>query len=369
MKVLIAPNAFKGTLSASEAASILSEFILEQYPSASIDSIPIGDGGDGTCELLTDFLNLEKIAAWSLDALGRPVFAFYGLDVSSRTIYLDVSSASGITHLKLDELNPRVASTFGTGLLIKDSLKYGIKNVVLGLGGSASIDLGFGILQGLGFEFLDQLGRAILPFSDHLLSNSAHIQRSPKIPELSFQFLCDVNNPFFGENGAIPVFGPQKGLISEAIKEFEKDSERVIQLLYKKGQKNFVDQAGFGAAGGIALGLSAFFSSEINFGASFFFDQVKMEKAVAQADMILTGEGRFDGQSLGGKGCFELLQLAKKFSKPIQIITSGDEAYEYGFQEVIQLPDLDFSKPDFQETAKEQFKNTIKNKLRIYTRR
>lgn len=365
MKVLIAPNAFKGTLSAETAASILSEFLREQYPSISIHSIPIGDGGDGTCELLTDYLNLEKIGRWSLDALGRPVYAYYGLDSFSKTIYLDVSSASGITHLKVDELNPRVASTFGTGMLIKDSLNYDVKKVILGLGGSASVDLGMGILQGLGFEFLDQMGRAILPFSDQLLSKTVHIQKSPKVPDLSFHLLCDVNNLFFGEKGAIPVFGPQKGLHGDLAIDFEKDAHRVASLLYKKGKKEFLDQSGFGAAGGIGLGLNAFFSTTINFGASFFFDQVQMEKAVINSDLIITGEGRFDGQSLGGKGCFELLKLAKKYSKPVTIITSGNEANDYGFQKVIQLPDLDFSVSNFKEIAKEQFIGVIKEKLRF----
>ncbi|MCS5489576.1 glycerate kinase [Algoriphagus limi] len=365
MKVLIAPNAFKGTLSASEAARILSEFIEKKYPAASITSIPIGDGGDGTCELLTEYLDLEKVGAWSLDAIGRPIYTYYGLDKAKKTIYLDVSSASGITHLGVNELNPRVASTFGTGMLIKDSIKYGVENVVLGLGGSASVDLGIGVLQAVGFEFLDQLGRAILPFSDHLLSKVVHIQRSPKIPDLSFQFLCDVNNPFFGENGAIAVFGPQKGLGEDIAKGFEKDAKKAVDLLYSKARMEFKDLPGFGAAGGIAVGVNAFFPIQINFGASFFFDQVKMEKTIADTELILTGEGRFDGQSLGGKGCYELLQLANKYSKPIEIITSGNEANNYAFQKVIQLPDLDFSKPDFKNTAKDQFRKTIATKLRI----
>ncbi|NVJ86134.1 MAG: glycerate kinase [Algoriphagus sp.] len=365
MKILLAPNAFKGTLSAFEATQILSDFFRDRYPEAILQSIPIGDGGDGTCQLLTDHLGLQQVGCWSLDALGRPIYAYYGLDKDSSTIYLDVSSASGIAVLKKEELNPHVASTYGTGLLINDALKFGINRVILGLGGSASIDLGLGILQGLGFVFLDRMGKEIIPFSDRLLSSIAHIQRSPKIPSLTFDFLCDVDNRFFGEDGAIPVFGPQKGLDIQNVNEFERNAKNAVDLIYSKSKRTFLDNPGFGAAGGIALGISSFFPAQINYGARFFFEQVDMEESVAEADLIITGEGRFDGQSLSGKGCFELLKLAQKYSKSVFIITSGKEAEKFDFQKVIRLPDLDFSQPDFKKIAKKKFIETIEKEIEI----
>ena len=184
---------------------------------------------------------------------------------------MDVSTVSGIGLLDSTELNPRVASTFGTGTLIRKGVEMGAEHVILGLGGSASIDLGLGILQGLGFVFLDPLGKEIVPFSDHLLKKLAYVQSKPKLSKLTFTCLCDVRNTFFGDAGAIPIFGPQKGLKSDQMDSYSEDTSRIIHLLYQKAKKPFKDSMGFGAAGGIALGLNAFFPTDIKFGASYFF--------------------------------------------------------------------------------------------------
>lgn len=365
MKILIAPNAFKGTVSASDAAEIISQAVASKYPNSQVKKIPIADGGDGTCELLTEYLGLEKISAWSLDPFGRPAFGSFGYDFRSKTIYLDVSTVSGIGLLDSAELNPRVASTFGTGKLIQKGIDMGAEHVILGLGGSASIDVGLGILQGLGFVFLDPLGKEITPFSDHLLKKLAYIQAKPKLSKLTFTCLCDVRNTFFGDSGAIPVFGPQKGLSSDQMDLYSEDVNTIIQLLYQKTKKQFEDCQGFGAAGGIALGLSAFFSTEIKFGAAYFFDQVAMEKEIIDADVVLTGEGRFDYQSKEGKGCFELLRLCKKHQTPCYLITSGDEGQNIGFDSVIKLPELDFSRLGFKEKAVDNLKYSIERKLTI----
>ncbi len=365
MKVLIAPNAFKGTISASDAAEIIGQTVASKYPNSQVKKIPIADGGDGTCELLTEYLELEKISAWSLDSFGRPAFGSFGYDFQSKTIYLDVSTVSGIGLLDSSELNPRVASTFGTGELIQKGVEMGAEHVILGLGGSASIDLGLGILQALGFVFLDSLGKEIVPFSDHLMKKLAYVQSNPKLSKLTFTCLCDVRNTFFGATGAIPIFGPQKGLSSDQMDSFSEDANRIIQLLYQKAKKPFEDCTGFGAAGGIALGLNAFFSTEIKFGASYFFDQVAMEKEVQSSDVVLTGEGRFDQQSKEGKGCFELLQICKKYQKPCYLITSGNDGQGFGFESVMKLPELDFSQIDYKKKAAENLKLTLEKKLTI----
>lgn len=365
MKVLIAPNAFKGTISASDAAEIIGQTVASKYPNSRVKKIPIADGGDGTCELLTEYLELEKISAWSLDPFGRPAFGSFGYDFQSKTIYLDVSTVSGIGLLDSSELNPRVASTFGTGELIQKGVEMGAEHVILGLGGSASIDLGLGILQALGFVFLDSLGKEIVPFSDHLLKKLAYVQSNPKLSTLTFTCLCDVRNTFFGATGAIPVFGPQKGLSSDQMDSFSEDANRIIQLLYQKAKRPFEDCTGFGAAGGIALGLNAFFSTEIKFGGSYFFDQVAMEKEVQSSDIVLTGEGRFDQQSKEGKGCFELLQICKKYQKPCHLITSGDDGQSFGFESVMKLPELNLSQIDYKKKAAENLKLTLEKKLTI----
>lgn len=359
MKILIAPNAFKGTIEADEAAEIIQRAILKLNKNAHTESLPIADGGDGTCYLLSKTMGLERIDCWVLDALGRPVPGFYFLDRNNKTAYLDVSTASGIKHLKNFERSPFISSTYGTGELIVDALKHGVQHVVLGLGGSATIDLGLGILAAIGFNFLDEKGRQIPMFSENFISKIRHIQRPIAKTNLSFTCLCDVNNTFFGEKGAIPVFGPQKGLQKSEISGYEQASKKVLDLLFEKSGKAVQDQEGFGAAGGIAYGLSFFFPVEMKMGAKWFFEQVNLTEKLNWADCILTGEGQYDEQSTGGKGSFELLQMAKVYQKKTILITSGNGAERSGFEEVIRLPDLDFTQERYMIQAKENLEKAI----------
>lgn len=359
MNILISPNAFKGTMSAREAGEIIQEFIKIRFPQFDTELLPIADGGDGTCELLTEILGLEKRLAWSLDSFGRPVSCSYGWDQHAKMAYIDVSAASGIALLGNETLSPYVASSFGTGLLIRSAIDLGAEEIVLGLGGSATVDLGIGILSALGIEFLDENGRGLTQFSPNFLSKIRHIQKSLHIPKVKFSCLCDVKNTFFGNRGAIPVFGPQKGILTSEFENYELLCQATVTKLFLKEKKAFEDLPGYGAAGGIALGLSAFFETAIEFGSQYFFEKVKLESKVKWADLIITGEGRYDNQSAEGKACFELMQLAHSQSKKIILITSGDEAGIEKFDEVLTLPDLDFSQHDFKEKSRENLRASL----------
>ncbi|MDF2157761.1 glycerate kinase [Algoriphagus sp. CAU 1675] len=363
MRILISPNAFKGTISAGEAGEIIDQFFKENHPHFETKVIPLADGGDGTCALLSEFLGLEKIKVWSLDPFGKPTMGFYGWSPKNRKAYLDVSTASGLGLLGNQSKNPWVASTYGTGLLIKDAVQRGAEEIVLGLGGSATVDLGLGILSALGIHFLDQNGRELVPFTDSFLSSVSHIQLSPSVPKIKFSCLCDVRNQFFGDAGAIPVFGPQKGLKKEEFLPYESKCRKVVEMMFSKAKKEFIDLQGFGAAGGIALGLSAFFPTEMKFGAPYFFEMVHLSEELELADCIITGEGRYDSQSEEGKACFELLRLAKKKNKKVILITAGDEAFGVGFNQILKLPDLDFSKVDYPDQAKLNLKSVIRTNL------
>jgi glycerate 2-kinase len=363
MKFLLAPNAFKGTFTALEAVGMLEEILGQEYQGATYLSQPVADGGDGTCELLIASLGLEKVFCNSLNAVGRPIFGFYGWEASTKTAYLDVSTCSGIGELKSEERNPRLASTFGTGVLIQDAVKRGARELVLGLGGSATVDVGAGILQAMGFLFLDAHGREIAAFSPDFLKRCKHIQRPLKLPAISFSLLCDVKNPFFGSNGAVRVFGPQKGIKEDELEAMELITSDFVGLLVRKSKGLCMDQEGFGAAGGIALGLNQFFPSKLEFGAPYFFEKVGMSEKVAAADWIITGEGQYDRQSEAGKACYELLQLARKQGKKIALIASGKEGYNSGFDTVLELPALDFGQPDFKKKAREQFQGLLREAI------
>jgi glycerate kinase len=365
MNFLIAPNAFKGTFTAREAVMILEDVLVQEYPGATYLSQPVADGGDGTCELLIASLGLEKVFCNSLNAVGRPILGFYGWEASTKTAYLDVSTCSGVAPLKLEERNPRLTSTFGTGLLIQDAIKRGASQLVLGLGGSATVDIGAGILQALGFLFLDVHGREIAAFSPDFLKRSKHIQRPLKLPAISFSLLCDVKNSFFGSNGAVRVFGPQKGIKEDELEGMEMITSDFVELLSRKSKGSVVmDQEGFGAAGGIALGLNQFFSCKLEFGAPYFFEKVEMSEKVAAADWIITGEGKYDCQSEAGKASYELLQLARKQGKRIALIASGKEGHNSGFDTVLELPALDFSQADYKKKAQEQIQGLFKEVLK-----
>lgn len=359
MKILIAPNAFKGSIEADDAASIIGSTLLSLDQELEFDICPIADGGDGTCFLLGKALGLKQIEKFALDALGRPHLGYYFLKEQVQAAYLDISTVSGLKSLKPYEMNPRVASSYGTGELIQDAISHGARNIILGLGGSASIDLGIGILRALGYLFLDDKGRELSMFSDNLLQRISHIQTPIKKTELRFTVLCDVDNTFFGGNGAIPVFGPQKGIDQASQSDYIKDCERFIELLSKKTRKEIKDQAGFGAAGGVAYGLSYFFPVEIKMGSQYFFEQVNMEDRIRHADLIITGEGRYDHQSSSGKGSYELLQLAKKYQKKTILITSGNDGLQDGFYQVGSLPDLNFENKNFKAIAEENLRQVI----------
>lgn len=363
MKFLIAPNAYKGTFTALEAVALIEEVLVQGYPSSQFISQALADGGDGTCALLADSLGLERIDCLSLNAIGQPILGFYAWDESSKSAFLDVSTCSGLGVLPTCTREPSLTSTYGTGNLIQHAIQKGAKHLILGLGGSATIDLGTGILQALGFLFLDQNGREIPAFSPEFLKRCRHIQRPLRLPEVSFTCLCDVRNPFFGPKGAVPVFGPQKGLKDEEIEGTEKSTAAMLDLLQRRSPRPVLDQPGFGAAGGIAFGLAQFFSCQLEFGAPYFFKQVSLEDKVKQVDWVLTGEGQYDRQSEEGKASFELMQLAHKYGKKIALVASGKEGYASGFDAVLELPPLDFSDPNYKKKALEHFQGLLREAI------
>ncbi len=358
MRYLIAPNAFKGTIPAWEAARLIASKI-KNIPEAESLIQPIADGGDGTCDLLIESMGLEKVPVRTLNAVGQPVLGYFGWDPDSRKAFLDISTASGIGVLEKSQRDPFVTSTYGTGLVIRKAIEYGAQEIVLGLGGSATVDMGLGILAALGVIFLDQNGRELPMFSSGYVGKIRHIQRSPQMPKASFTFLCDVRNIFFGPSGAVYVFGPQKGLSQDQLPVFQESCNRVFELLLDKSKRDWTDQAGYGAAGGVAMGLQFFFPSEIKFGAGHFFELVNLEEKVRWSDWIITGEGQYDSQSDQGKASFEILRLAKAYGKKAALITSGRGGRDSGFDLVLELPDLDFKDPRFRETARENLLKSL----------
>ncbi|MGY6562294.1 MAG: glycerate kinase family protein [Luteibaculaceae bacterium] len=360
MKILVAPNAFKGTLESYEAAEIIAQNLPASF---SVDLCPIADGGDSTCMLLGKNLGLTKINFETFDPLGRKHVSFCFYDALNEHLFIDVSSATGVKYVKKEERNPKLTSTYGTGFILKEMFdNYAIQKVTLGLGGSSTIDLGLGILQALGVAFYNDKGTALPPFESELLFKikSISAEQIERYSAVKFEILCDVKNTFFGSNGAIPVFGPQKGVTQDEFPIYTKAAEHIFSL-FKKHNPNLLDKEGFGAAGGIAMGISTFFNTTLVEGSQYFFRLVDMEERIKNCAILITGEGRYDSQSEEGKGSYALLQWAKKMNKRSVLITSGTitEA-ESGFSQVIRLPDLNFTKADYKERAKENLASATK---------
>lgn len=324
MRILLAPNAFKGALSAYDAASAMAEGFARSLPNAELILHPIADGGDGTADLLTRFYKANRLSYRTVNALGAPITANYGLSNDGKTAYLDLAEASGIRHLE-QARNPTTATTYGTGLMLAQLARQSISKIFLGLGGSASIDGGAGILEGLGYKFYDKAGNSLSIAQDQNQTVLNFFERIDKVvppdmgawEKMELYALWDVANPVLGERGCVKVFGEQKGVSKDEFSLYEKG---LINWAYSLNQEHLLHLAGYGTAGGVSLGLSLIPGIKFFSGADYLFDLWGMEEKIKSADWVMTGEGSFDNQSLDGKCIGKLLELCKKWRKPCVIM-------------------------------------------------
>lgn len=321
MKILIAPDSFKGSLNALNVAKAIERGIFSVDSSVQSTLLPMADGGEGTMVNLVQATQGDVIKVQSIDPLGRPMMAEYGITGGGKTAIIELATSSGIDLLKIEELNPLIATSFGTGLLIKHALEKGIKHFIICLGGSATNDGGVGLLQALGFRFLDNKGHELL-YGGQYLKDIETIDESNVIHAVKdayFEIACDVKNPFIGEQGASYIFGPQKGATPEMVKQLDQALEHFAHIIQKEKGITIHQLEGAGAAGGVAGGMIGLLNSEIKRGIELVIDFVDLESIVEteQFDYIFTGEGKIDGQTSGGKVISGLSQLAKKHHIPI----------------------------------------------------
>lgn len=317
MNILIAPNSMKGSLSAFDFADTVEKAFLECSPDFSIRKVPVADGGDFTGEVLRRALYADEIRLTVNDPLGRKVPSKYA--VSGKTAIIEMADASGIKLLSPAELNPLKSSTYGTGQLIKHAVQNGCTEILLGIGGSATVDGGMGMLEALGGRFFDEA-------SHSLTGNGKNLERvrqiqKPRLPgKISIKVISDVNNPLLGNNGAAAVFGPQKGASPEMVDSLEKGLKNWAHLLEVESKKDLASLKGAGAAGGIALPLVAFFDAEIVSGARFILSKLDFNEQVKWADWIITGEGKIDSQTLNDKAPGAVAAAGRGQGKPVVAI-------------------------------------------------
>ena len=313
MRILIANDKFKGSLPAGKAGFHIKNSLESVFPGAIFDVCPIADGGEGTALAMTTALAGEWVHAQTEDAHGRPLEAPFGWVATSATAVMEMSAASGLAIVQDIELNPFKASTLGTGILIQSALRRGAKRILIGIGGSATNDGGLGVALALGYQFKRQ-GQDFTPTLETLLE-ADQVVRPTALPAFELIVACDVDNPLLGPRGATQVYGPQKGVRDFAW--FEQRLEHLADLARRDLGVNPRDIPGAGAAGGLGFGLMAFLGGRLVSGFDMVATQVGLEPRVAAADLVFTGEGRLDEQSLQGKGPVGVARLARRLGKKI----------------------------------------------------
>lgn len=319
MRIVIAPDSFKECLSATRVAFAISEGIRKVAPDAEIISIPVADGGEGTVEALVTATSGRIIPTPTVDALNRPIQSFYGVLGDGKTAVIEMAAASGIELLAPEERNPLVTSTYGTGLLLKSAMEAGFEEIILGIGGSATNDGGAGMAQALGFRFLDKNDNPIGP-GGRSLNQLTRIERTnahPLLQKTKITVACDVQNPLLGNNGATRVYGPQKGALPEMIETLEQNMSVFANVILRETGTNFSAVSGAGAAGGLGFGLMAFCKAKIRPGFELIGELTNLEKLIREADLVFTGEGRIDSQTVFGKTISGVAQLGKKYNVPV----------------------------------------------------
>lgn len=317
--IIIAPNSFKNSLNALAVAEAIEKGLKKSSEHWSTKIFPIADGGDYTLEVLTQFLDGEIKKEKVQDPLGREIEAAFGLIYQGKVAIIEYAKASGIELLDQAALNPMQTSSYGTGQLIKAALNQQVDEIWLGVGGSATVEGGAGLLQALGLGLFDQQGKPIGPGGKGL-SYLHHIeldQIDPRLKDTKLKVLCDVDNTLLGDNGAARVFGPQKGADQEMVEQLEQHLTHFDQLAEKvTGRKMSTVKHG-GAAGGVPAALYSFLGADLVNGIEFILDQMQFDQSLLNADLLITAEGKLDEQTLQGKGPAGVAKRAKQFNVPV----------------------------------------------------
>ena len=332
MKILIAPDKFKGALNAREVAENIAKGLLDVLPDVHIEIVPMADGGEGTAEAICSARGCSWLQCKAHDPLGRDIYARYGWIANDKLAVMEMSEAAGIKRLQTGELNPEIATTFGVGEMILDASRQGADQIIIGLGGSATNDGGFGMARALGFRFfgqpnadeLDCFKQSSLRGPDHPLEEAVSelvalvwIRRPVQLTLPKIIAAVDVRNPLLRQNGATQVFGPQKGASKDQLDILERALTRLADVVAKGFGFDYRNEPGAGAAGGLGFGLMSFCGAKIRPGFDVVAEAVGLEAKIRGADIVITGEGSLDRQTLEGKTPVGVARLARKFGKRV----------------------------------------------------
>ncbi len=368
MKIVIAPDSFKESLTALEAANAIERGFKSIFPNAVYHKMPMADGGEGTVQSLVDATNgtiKERIVT---GPLGNPVKSFFGVMGDGKTAVIEMAAASGLHLVPMEKRNPLVTSTRGTGELISAALDLGVKHIIIGIGGSATNDGGAGMIQALGAKLLDEEGETIGP-GGGALSQIATVDLSGldnRLKDVHIDVACDVDNPLTGPRGASAIFGPQKGATPEMVKLLDKNLSHFADVIEKALGKSFRDIEGAGAAGGLGASLLAFLNADLKRGIDIVLHAMNFESVVKDADLVITGEGRIDSQTVYGKTPIGVAKAAKKYGVPViglagSISQDSDVVIEHGIDALFSIVPGIITLPEAFEFAEANIERTARN--------
>lgn len=341
---ILVPDSFKGTMSSAEICAIMRERIIAHDPGAGVISIPVADGGEGSVDCFLEAMGGERVMMEVCGPFaGEVVAAVYGLVEQGKTAVMEMAACAGLPMTE-GRMDPRLSTTFGVGELMLDAVRRGVKKMIVGLGGSATNDGGCGAAAAVGMRFLNAAGAAFIP-TGGTLGEIARIdctERSPVLAGVEIVAMCDIDNPMYGENGAAAVFAPQKGADPAMVAELDAGLRHLAGIIRRDLNQDVSNIPGAGAAGAMGAGMVAFFGARLQMGIDAVLDTVGFEKLAAGADLVLTGEGRIDSQSLRGKVVIGVARRAKKLGVPVIAVVGdiGDDvqgAYEEGVSGIVSI--------------------------------
>jgi glycerate 2-kinase len=369
MHILIAPNAFKNSLAAAKVAEAIDNGLQQSKLSCTTTCFPVADGGDGTADLFINYLGGQLIHTIVNDPLKRKITSSFGWIEKDKTAIIELAAASGLRLLKADEYDPLTTTTYGTGELIIEALNKGAAKIILCIGGSATVDGGTGILKTLGIKFFDVEGNELdnLPASLTSLAEIDITGLDKRIANKKIIILCDVENPLLGSNGAAAVFGPQKGASAKDVQLLEAGLTKLRDVVFNKTGKDLAVIKHGGAAGGVAASLHVFLNARLVNGIDYFLEATEFEKELRKADVVITGEGSIDEQTLRGKGPFGVAKRAKEFSLPVigiagRVEVGPGQSYKQYFDQLISINE---NPDDLPEAIKNTYMNLEKTALQL----
>jgi len=377
LKIAIAPDSFKGSLTALEAATCIERGLKKALKGISARKIPMADGGEGTVRAIVESTGGRIMKRTVADPLGRKIKSSFGITGDRKTAVIEMAAASGLALLKSRERNPMKTTTRGTGELIKSALKSDVKKVLVGIGGSATNDGGTGMARALGVRFLDAKGKS-LPEGGGVLNRLARIDMSgldPRVTRVKVEVACDVDNPLCGPRGAARVYSPQKGATPTMVKQLDANLRHMAKVIKRDLKVDILNVPGSGAAGGLGAGLMAFLGGKLRPGVDIVIDSVGLERRMKGCDLVIAGEGRMDGQTVFGKTPAGVARIARKLRIPIiaiagslgpgvaKVRTIGIESYFSALQESMPEEDLPGRGPDMLTDCAEQVGRLIAMRL------